>query len=80
MEIEKGYCDAKKFRKYEVLESFYQNMRCFYVSCIYFSQKKFIESLSLLAYCEKNLDNLANELKSFNLYVFYHDFFFIDAL
>lgn len=69
MEIEKGNCDAKKFKQYEVLEGFYQNMRCFYVSCIYFSQKKFIESLSLLAYCEKNLEILSPELKSFNLHV-----------
>lgn len=67
MELEKGNVDLGKYKKYEVLESYYQSLRCFYVSCIYFSQKKFIESLSLLNFCEKGLNSIEKELKNFNL-------------
>lgn len=79
MELEKLNPDLSRYKKYDLLEGFYQSMRCFYVSCIYFSQRKFTESLSLLIYCEKNLRSMQAELKAKNLQVFiriavYHKF------
>lgn len=52
MDVERMNPDLSLFKKLDVQEFFCKAVRCFFVGCLYFSNGKFKESVSLLTYAD----------------------------
>lgn len=52
MDIERLNPNLEKFRKMDILEMLYKGVRCFFVSCVYVSNDKYKEGISLIAQSE----------------------------
>ena len=61
MEIERENPDRGTIRKYEVIDTFYKNLRCFFVAGAYFTVGKQLECLSLLNYLQNNVEQQLKE-------------------
>lgn len=57
----------ENYRKLDVLEFHFKAVRCYYVSCVYLANHRYIETLSLLKIAENIVVNSSkkfNEIKS----------------
>ena len=61
MDVERMNPDLSLFKKLDVLEFFCKAIRCFFVGCLYFSNGKYKESVSLLAYSEGRLKSASQK-------------------
>ena len=56
VDIERHNPNLENFRKLDGFDFFYRGIRCFFVSVIYYSNKKYLETLSLIHEVEQYLE------------------------
>ncbi|KAL4429755.1 hypothetical protein ABPG74_004392 [Tetrahymena malaccensis] len=57
IEVERQNTNLENYRKLDVLEFHFKAIRCYYVSCVYLANQKYIETLSLLKVAENIVSN-----------------------
>lgn len=57
LEVERQSPNLANLRKYEILDHLFKGVRCYYVSCVYLANHKYIETLSLLKSSENMLSD-----------------------